>query len=60
MREGARIFVVNKAEKKKDKKRVKDAYRNAFPRIKNSQFQFRDAMEWVREFVAGDQQASSV
>jgi hypothetical protein len=59
VRESTRILVINKAEKNKDKKRVIEAYRNVFLRIKPNQFQFLDALEWAQELVADGQQAAS-
>jgi len=56
--ERPRVTVVNKVESERDQERLKAAYRNAFPNIQDSQFQFRDALEWARELVADDHQAT--
>jgi hypothetical protein len=59
LRESVRIEVINKSAKNNDKKRLIEAYRNVFPKIKTSQFRFLDALEWARELVADGQQAAS-
>ncbi len=47
----AKITVVNKAETDEEKEKLKADYRKVFPKIKDDQFDFRDAIDWATEYT---------
>jgi len=56
---GRGVTIVNKKESNKEREKLRVAYRSTLPDIQDSQFQFRDALEWARELVADQQQTNS-
>jgi hypothetical protein len=48
----SRIKVVTRASTRSKKQLVFEAYERVFPKIKRSQFEFRDALDWSREVTS--------
>ena len=46
------LRVVNNATRDEEKQIVITSYRKVFPKIAVDQFEFRDAREWARDFIA--------